>query len=378
MQRKSSFTPLLALGVLGLLAGSYGVFEALTTGTAGTNLTSPMAWGLGVSTYLFFLGLSGGGLLLAVLTQWMGQKHLEPLTGLAAWCVVVTEICAGVSIATDLGQWPMLYRFLTAPGLSSPMAWMFFWFTALLLVYVLKIRAMLTGNSALAHKLSALSIPVALLFYLTNGFIFSLLDAQPFWSGAFVAVWFVLAALVSGGALLGLMAWLLGYAENAVQSLGSLLLRLMLVFVLLEFLHIVTLYHAGGTEAQTALHNLLYGSGSAVFWGGHVVLGVLAPCLLLWGKPAASRVGLALALLVAGFAALRWAFVVPVQAVEPLPGLNAAFTSARLSLQYSPSLEEWLLTLFVTSLCLVGLLLGPRMAPSLYALHHEGEGGTHA
>lgn len=378
MQRNPWFTPLLSLGVLGLLAGGYGIVEALTTGTAGTNLTSPVPWGLGVATYLFFLGLSGGGLLLAVLTGWMGQKDLEPLTGVAAWCVLVTEICAGVAIATDLGQWPVLYRFLTAPGLTSPMAWMFFWFAALLLVYLMKLRALLGGNVALAHTLSRVSIPVALLLYLTNGFIFSLLGAQPFWSGAFVAVWFVLAALASGGALLALVAWLLGYAARTVQQLGVFILRLTLAFALLEFLHIAAQMHAGGAEAQAALHNLLFGPGCLIFWGGHIGLGLVAPCLLLWGKPAAARVGVAMALLVAGFAALRWAFVVPVQAVEPIPGLSAAFTSARLSLHYVPSGEEWLAALFVASLCLVGLLVGPRIAPNLYASQRDGEGGHHA
>ncbi len=381
MQRKSCFIPLLSLGVAGLAVGSYGVFASLTTGTTGTNLTSPIPWGLGVATYLFFLGLSGGGLLLALLTSPLGgatNKHLQSLTGLAAWCVVVTEICAGIAIATDLGQWPVLYRFLIAPGLTSPMAWMFFWFTALLVVYLLKIKAMLAGNAALTHKLSALSIPVAVLFYLTNGYIFSLLGAQPFWSGACVAVWFVLAALVSGGALLGLVAWLMGYAENTLQALGAVLLRLMLFFVLMEFLHMVAQLHSGNAEAQAALHTLLSGSGSLIFWGGHVLMGVVAPCLLLRGKPAAARIGTALVLLIAGFAALRWAFVVPVQAVEPLPGLAAAFTSARLSLSYSPSGEEWLLALFVASLCFVGLLLGPRLVPNLYAPQHEADGGHHA
>ena len=114
---------LTGLALLGLLGGAWGIIEALMYGTHATGLGSFVPWGLGVALYLTFLGFSAGGLPLALATTVFGKHEYEELSGLVAWTVVVTELCAGLAIVLDLGHMERMYRFMTAPSFTSPMAW---------------------------------------------------------------------------------------------------------------------------------------------------------------------------------------------------------------------------------------------------------------
>jgi len=197
------------------------------------------------------------------------------------------------------------------------------------------------------------------------------MSAQPMWSGAFIPVWFLLAALLSGGALVGVLAWANAYDAELMRDYGSMLFRLVLAFTVFELIYLVTAAQGGNAATQKALQNLLWGSGSVLFWGAHVLLGTLVPLFLL-AKPAKSdQVGIASLAIMLSFLPVRWNFVVPVQGIEPLEGIAEAFHHARLAYSYSPSVGEWLLALFVSSLCLVTLLIGPRIFPVLFSKQGE-------
>lgn len=374
MQKQNTSNALLLLGFLGLLIGAYGIYEALFLGMGTTALSSPVPWGLGVVTYLYFLGLSGGGLLIALLTTVVRKKQFEAFSGVAAWAVLATEIAAGIAIATDLGHWERIYRFILSPNLQSPMAWMLVFFTALLLIYCVKILALREGNMAKVHTLTLWSIPIALLFYAINGYIFGMISAQPMWSGAFIPVWFVLAALLSGGALVGVLGWVHKFNDELMQGYGRVLLSLLVTFAVFETLYLLFAFQCGDAETTQALHNLLWGSGSMIFWGLHIIPGTLLPISMLARAKTAAQVGCSALMVVLTFIALRWSFVIPVQSVEPIEGLANAFHHTRLAYAYSPSLGEWLITIFVSSLCLVTLLIGPRFFPILFS----EQGGQHA
>ena len=371
MQNKSMSNTLLLLGCLGMLGGVYGLYEALVEGSGSTALNSITPWGLGVVTYLYFLGISGGGLLIALLTLVFRKKQFEAFSGIAAWTVLVTEICAGIAIVSDLGHWERMYRFIISPNPTSPMAWMFFFFAAMLLIYLAKVLALRGGDVQRAHTLTFWSIPVALLFYATNGYIFGMMSAEPLWNGAFVPFWFVLAALLSGGALVGALGWLYGFNDELMHDFGRVLLVLLASFAFFEVLYLCIAIQAGNAQGTQAVHNLLWGSGSISFWLVHVVAGTLVPLLLLISAKSPSRVGLAALVILLTFIAARWNFVIPTQGVEPIAGLNSAFHHVRFASAYCPSFGEWLITLFVSSLCLVALLIGPRLFPLLFSKQGE-------
>lgn len=136
------------------------------------------------------------------------------------------------------------------------MAWMFFFFAALLIIYCLKIVSLCGNNPERAHKLTLWSIPVALLFYLTNGYIFGMISSQPLWGGAFTTVWFLLAALLSGGALLGVLGWAQGFDDNIMLGYGRMLCVLLAAFAVFEALWLLTGVQGGDAETARALKTL--------------------------------------------------------------------------------------------------------------------------
>lgn len=360
--------PLLVIAVLGLLAGLYGVVEALVYRTEATGLGSYVPWGLGVALYLLFLGLSAGGLVVSILLYLFGMKELDRVSGLATFATLLAEVCAGIAIALDLGHWERMYRFAFTPSFSSPMVWMFVFFNAVMVIYLLKAWAVHTGNKAASKFWSVAHIPVSLLFYGTNGYFFSILISHPAWSGAFTVVWFILAAMLSGTALVMTLAWFCQGEAEVTVILGKTTLLLLVCFLGFEWLYVSTGYRGGRPDVIAAMADMLTGRSSWSVWLFHVGLGLVLPLLMLiWSRNAPATLAWAGLLIVAGFLAYRYAFVVAPQSVPMLPGLDKAWQDPRLTLAYTPTLGEWLLTLWVFSLSLAGFVLGPRLFPRLFA-----------
>lgn len=360
--------PLLLAAVLGLIAGLYGVFEALVFRTEPTGLGSYVPWGLGVALYLLFLGLSAGGLLINCLVYILGKKEMDRIAGIVTYATLLTEVCAGIAIALDLGHWERMYRFIVSPSPTSPMFWMLIFFTAVLVVYAVKALAIIVGNQSLARLCSLVSIPVSLCFYATNGYFFSIITSHPAWSGAFTTVWFVLAALLSGGGLTAALAWFVQDEAEVTVSLGRTVAVLLGCFLLFEWLYFSAGFRGGRPDLAMALTAMLTGQAAWSFWLVHIGLGLLLPlALLLVGRNSPAAVAWAGLLIVAGFLAYRYTFVVPAQSVPMLPGLDKAWQDPRLTLAYVPTLGEWLVTLWVFSLALAGFVLGPRLFPRLFS-----------
>jgi len=360
--------PLLIVAGLGLLAGLYGVFEALVYRTEPTGLGSYVPWGLGVALYLLFLGLSAGGLVISIMLYVFGMKELDRISGLATYATLVAEVCAGIAIALDLGHWERMYRFAFTPSFSSPMVWMFVFFNAVLVIYLLKAWAVHSGNKGASKFLSIAHIPVSFLFYGTNGYFFSILTSHAAWSGPVIVVWFVLAAMLSGAALVMALAWFCQEEKEATVILGKTTLFLAICFLIVEWLYVSTGFRGGRPDMALALTHMLTGKASWSVWLFHAGLGLALPLLLLiWGRNAPAPLAWAGLCIVAGFLAYRYAFVVPAQSVPMLPGLDKAWQDPRLTLAYVPTLGEWLLTLWVFSLGLAGVVVGPRLFPRLFS-----------
>lgn len=364
---------LFLLATAGLLVGAWGVVEALLYGTHATNLTSYVPWGLGVAFYLLFLGFSSGGLLLSLLIEVFGYKQFKPLVGLVVWQVLVSEVCAGVAIALDLGRMGRLWRFLITPSLTSPMFWMFVFFNGVMLVYLVKAYAIMRRNEKLEQTMTWLSIPVSLLFYGTNGYFFSVLSNHPAWFGGLTPALFVVAALFSNGALMVVLAKSYRIDDSLVAGLGNVMLVLLGLFWVLEALRVSVGFH-GPVDAQEALSLMLFGPISWVYWVGGVVLCGIVPLLVLMGARGNPQAVLFAGLsVVIGFLAVRYGFLLPPQGVPMLPGLDQAYIHPRLALTYVPFLGEWLIGLFLVSLGTLGIIVGPKLVPFLFA----PEGGSH-
>jgi len=405
------FIPLLILALIGLAAGAVGLVDRLQHGLNPTALGSYIPWGLWVAFYLLFLGLSAGAFLVTIMTYVLGMKQFEHIGPLSAFVVLVALICEVQFILLDLGQWHRaLYQFFITPSFTSLLTWMFILFNAMLVIYALKTFFLIRGDlvrwskdpekgglrgfyGLLAfgkteytsadrekdmhkvHVLAKISLPVGLIFYGTNGAFFAVLLSRPVWNSAMTPLLFVVAALLSGGALIAFLTYIfrqkdplnpdgLCYEDRICLDLGKVILFLLVVFLALEGMQFFVGYQTATIAVVTSLDLIVKGPHWWVFWIVHILIGSLIPLLLLvFRADDVKSVALACFLIFITFAAVRYNFVIPDLAVYKLEGLEATFAHPRLRTDYVPNLNEWLVSLWIISTGLVVMLLGTRFLP---------------
>lgn len=405
------FIPLLILALAGLAVGAFGLVDRLQHGLNPTALGSYIPWGLWVAFYLLFLGLSAGAFLVTIMTYVLGMKQFEHIGPLSAFVVLVALICEVQFILLDLGQWNRaLYQFFITPSFTSLMTWMFVLFIAMLIIYALKTFFLIRGDlvrwskdpekgglrglyGLLAfgkteytnadrekdmhkvHVLAKISLPVGLIFYGTNGAFFAVLLSRPVWNSAMTPLLFVVAALLSGGALIAFLTYVfrqkdplnpdgLCYEDRICIDLGKVILFLLIVFLALEGMQFFVGYQTATLDVVTSLDLIVKGPNWWVFWIVHLLIGSLVPLLLLiFRADDVKSVALACFLIFITFAAVRYNFVIPDLAVYKLEGLEATFSHPRLRTEYVPNLNEWLVSLWIISTGLVVMLLGTRFLP---------------
>ena len=149
---KNAFWILLGLGVLGLIAGSVGMWARLQYGHIPMAYGSYVPWGLWVAFDLIFLGLTAGAWIIVLLTYGFGKKQFERLGPLAVLTLLVSLLCEGIIISLDLGQPMRVYRFLVTPSFTSMLTWLVVCITAMWVIYLPMFFFLLRGKFARAAR----------------------------------------------------------------------------------------------------------------------------------------------------------------------------------------------------------------------------------
>jgi len=378
---KNAFRILLGLGVVGLIAGSVGMWARLQYGHAPMAYGSYVPWGLWVAFDLIFLGLTAGAWIIVLLTYGFGRKQFERLGPVAVLTLLVSLLCEGIIISLDLGQPMRVYRFLVTPSFTSMLTWLVVCITAMWLIYLPMFYFLLRGKfakagadaekdkyRAIVRILALINIPVGLAFFAVQSAFFAVMLNRPLWSSALAPVLFLAAAFLSGGALVTAMAAFFDRDKVVYTPLARIVLVLLAVFLLLEAVQFFIGYQSNSTGTAAALNMIAFGPNWWAFWIVHLLIGSLVPLLLLLFRPGDSRsVAWACLLIVITFLAVRYNAVVPDLAAYNLEGLDKYFVHPRLSQAYVPSLYEWLVSLWVVSLWVVVFLLGTRWLPVIPA-----------
>lgn len=411
--RYKYYMPLLILSLVGLGIGAFGLVDRLMHGLGVTALGSIIPWGLWVTLYLFFLGLSAGAFLVTLMTYLLNMKQFEHIGPLSAFVVLVALICEVQFILLDLGQLlRALYQFFITPSFTSLMTWMFVLFNAMLIIYAVKTYLLIRGDliqwaseqqsSKLrsvyrflsmgktsyeedlrqrdrrwVSVLAKISLPVGLLFYGTNGAFFAVLLGRPVWNSAMTPLLFIIAALLSGGALITFLTYIFGlkdpvnpdgicYEEKLCLDLGRVILFLLVFFLALEVMQFSVGYSTGTKAVVTSLDSIVTGPNWWVFWIIHILIGSIIPLILLiFRSHNVKSTAVACFLIFITFVSVRYNFVLPDLAVYKLEGLEATFFHSRLRSHYVPNMNEWLVSIFVISTGMIIFLLGTRYLPIL-------------
>ncbi|MEZ5784937.1 MAG: NrfD/PsrC family molybdoenzyme membrane anchor subunit [Xanthobacteraceae bacterium] len=352
-----------ALGAA-LLAGGIAVLVIETQGHHVTGMTNRVPWGLPHVVAYFLILSASGALNVAMVASVFRQKAYEPLAPFSA-LLAIALLAGGLSILVlDLGRPDRLTLTMQSPNPRSIFAWNVVLYTGFVAITAAYLVTLLDRRFA---RFLGVTSRAAFLwrFVLTTGtgLDLGILIAREEFNSAIFAPMFISFSLTYGLAvfllLLPAAAWLSGGAPDRalMQRLGRLLsLFLAVSFYLSAVTHVFNLY-APPTRALERF--LLFDGGlyTALFWGGQVFIGTVAPLLLVYrGQPIAAA-----AAVVLGALATLYLYVIVSQAFpQPvLPGQQVTSSwGDGMVASYVPSTAEFFLGLGSVSVALAALLAG--------------------
>ena len=292
-----------ALAIIGLAVWIY----QLTKGLQITNMRDNVIWGLYIISFMFFVGLSAGGLIIASAGRLFHVDRFKPIVRLAVVEAAVTIFTAAMLIIPDLGMPDRIYNLLVHAHWKSPMIWditVIAIYLVLSLLYIwLYMRRDLADRGSwmalgtkdtspearardyrLTYALAWVALPAAVLVHSITAWIFGLQISRGFWYSAIMPPLFICSALVSGLALVIIMALLtrrygrVDFDNGLVGYLGGLLAVFVAVEGFLVFSEVLAGSYPGvPTDAVSQLFSGRYAPGFAV----EVIVGLVIPFVLL-------------------------------------------------------------------------------------------------
>lgn len=378
---------LLVLMGIGLAAFVYQFANGLVV----TGMRNVVMWGQYILFFMFFVGLSAGGLIVASAGRLFGVKAFKPITRLAVLEATVAVILAATFILPDLGRPERILNIPLYFNPTSPMVWDITIVTVYMgmsAFYVwLYTRADLarrgswlafgTGVSerTLAREdrvkavMAWVALPAAIGLHSITAWIFGLQISRGFWYSSIMAPMFIASALVSGMGLVILLALTLrrfrrlAFGDDLVALLGGLLAVFITVEAFLLLAEYLTALYPGAPEAEAA-RRMLSGPYLPLFLA-EVIGGLLLPFLLLavrGGRRRPAVVAAASAIAIVGIFVHRLNLVLNGLSFPniPLPpglpfGRATDGSSFAMSWFYVPTAVEWAVVIGI--LAFGGLLL---------------------
>ena len=239
-----------------------------------------MVWGPMIAWYLFLAGASAGAFLTSTFVE---AKYPES---------VKMRVAGRIIAPIFLGIGLVMLMLDAEAGLHNPLR--FFWLIAnpgsvmTLGVYFICVFMPVALVSALLEVLKKrvpkwltwIGIVFAFAVAAYTGFLLGVVKAFPLWNNAVLPILFVVSALSAGLAatsLVGLLVdrerfeqmWLIKKSHVILSAIEMVVLATMLVIV-----------SAGSVEGAASVYSLVAGQYAPAFWGGIVLLGLVAPFII--------------------------------------------------------------------------------------------------
>ena len=364
----------------GLGAGLLVFWKGLSV----THLSDLVPWGLWITIDQSSIAVAGGAFFLCAGVYLFGLKQYQPIARTATFVGITGYTMAMLSLILDIGRpdrfWHSLVYWNKHSLLWEVTMCIMLYLTVLVLEvlpilssfewlrnHYPKIAEKLEGVHHYAPYLALLGLCLSMLHQSSLGAMYGVLKAHPFWFRPDVAVLFIMSA-VAGGMALTVFASMLSsrltkravIKEELLERVSNFIGWMMAAYLYFRFwdaLSMTYTYQAGRTEG---LNLLTGGTLSFNFWVGEILLGTVAPMIILINKKARANQILrmaALALIVGGIVAYRWdtnltgMFVM----VSYLPGdLTVSYT------MYRPSIVEWIAGFGIIAYGLTLFSLGVR------------------
>jgi molybdopterin-containing oxidoreductase family membrane subunit len=323
----------------------------LRTGLGITGLTVPVYWGIYITNFVFFIGISHAGTLISAILRIVHAEWRRSITRAAEVITVMVLLFGAGSVIVDLGRPDRALNIFLHPNFRSPLLWdvcsiTVYFLSSTFYLYLPLIpdiallrdrgtkwsrfyRALALGwegSEKQKHRLekaisvmAILVIPIAVSVHTVVSWVFAM-TVQPMWHSTIFGPYFVVGAIFSGIAALiialaivrkvyGLEAYL---KEVQFENLGRLLLVMALLWFYFTFAEHLTTYYGQEPDEMRILLSKLAGPYWPVFWGMVVCCFVIpVPILAIKRLRTVAGTVVASAFIVVGMWLERFIIVVP-------------------------------------------------------------------
>src|SRR5665647_1383014 len=388
--------------------GLYCYIHQLRSGLGVTAMRDYVSWGLYISTFVFFIGLSHSGTLVSAILRITKQEWRRPITRSAELLTFVSLCFGGIMPIIDLGRPDRIANLVIFGRIQSPLLWdvisictYFAGSTVFLFLPMIpdmalcrdrltvcdsrfnKFRKWLYTKMALGwqgtksqwHRLelsmtimTIVIIPVAVSVHTVVSYIFAM-TLRPGWNSTVFGPYFVAGALYSGsaGVILGMAAFRkLQHLEKYITPkhfdlMGRIVLALTLIYAYFNLNEYwIPAYNMATAEGHL-LSDLFSGSYSTVFWTLQFGT-VLLPIIIMSFPKGRSPLMLSITciIIVAGAWVKRYIIVVPTLLHPFMPIQEVPNDWSH----YFPNYVEF----SITAACLAGIFLVITLFSKLFPM----------
>lgn len=391
----------LLLVLMGIGFGAW--LYQLSRGLQITHMRDNVIWGLYIISFMYFVGLSAGGLIIASAGRLFHVDRFRPIVRLAVLEAAVMVATAAGLIIPDLGRSERVLNLVIHAHWKSPLVWditiiSIYLVLSLAYLWLYTRRDLAERGSWMAlgtrdvgadarardyhatYVLAWIALPAAVLLHSITAWIFGLQISRGFWYSAIMPPLFISSALVSGLALVIVLALIVRrtgrveFDDGLVTFLGGLLAVFVAVEGFLVFSEVLAADYPGAPADATAVHQLLSGRYGPGFIGLEVVVGLVIPFILMAVAAVRRRpawVAVASILALVGIFAHRGNLIViglgnaPMQLAPGTPLGTPASTGSSFALSsvYFPSVWEFLIVIGILAFSALLFSLGARYLP---------------
>jgi molybdopterin-containing oxidoreductase family membrane subunit len=225
-----------------IMVGGYALYLQISKGHIVTGMRDNVVWGLFIVNFIFFIGLSYAGAIIAGLLHLFKVSWGKPIIRLAQMMTMISVIVGPIFILLCVGRFDRLHHLFIYPRLQSPMTWdvlaiMTYFVGSVLFLYmalikdfavyrdaklnipkwkqqVYKILAIGYRGAASQKRhliisqnlLAIIMIPLSIIVSSILSWIFGM-TLRPGWHSTIFGPYFVLGALYSGCGVLIVAMW---------------------------------------------------------------------------------------------------------------------------------------------------------------------------
>jgi Ni/Fe-hydrogenase subunit HybB-like protein len=372
------------LGALVLL-GLYAYVTQYRTGLGVTGLSRQIFWGVYITNFVFFIGISHAGTFISAVLRILKAEWRRPISRASELTTVFILLFGVGSVLIDLGRPDRMLYAIRYANFQSPLLWD----VCSIATYLALIPdiAMLRdlggkrewfyrilslgwrGTESQHHRLdkaigfvSVLVIPVMITVHTVVSFVFAM-TIQPLWHSAIFGPYFVVGAIFSGVASVIIVMAVLRKAyhlENYIKpihfnNIGIFLMAMTLLWFYFTFAEYITIVYGNEPIHMAIFWSKISGKFAPLFWL-HFTLCFVIPLPILAVKKFRTIRGTVIASIsiVLGMWLERFVIIVPTLTRQRMP-IQGAF--------YIPTWVEWSILAGCISLFILLYVLFTKVFP---------------